>query len=328
MNNVQQDIDERSNLTSLNKLELLLFRLGGDGSGNHSELYGINVFKIREIVAMPHVTPIAESHPFMMGVVNLRDQIIPVIDLPGIIGCVPSGPLKLLLITEFARTTQAFAVEAVEEIVRLEWTSVLPGDRTAAGAMITSIAKVDGDVPDTRLAQVLDVESILRQLHSNEEPAIEANSLGAPITLPPGQVILAADDSVVARALIENALKEMGAEYVMTNSGKQAWDKLQEIDAEAKKEGKSARDKVALVLSDLEMPEMDGFTLTRNIKQDGRFSSIPVIIHSSLSGAANENHVNGVGADAYIAKFVPVELAALLRKTLAQGASTTGRKPF
>lgn len=328
MNNVQQDIDERSNLTSLNKLELLLFRLGGDQDGNHEELYGINVFKIREIVAMPHVTPIAESHPFMMGVVNLRDQIIPVIDLPAVIGCVPTAPLKLLLITEFARTTQAFAVEAVEEIVRLEWTSVLPGDRTASGAMITSIAKVDGERPDTRLAQVLDVESILRQLQSDKEPELEANSLGAPVVLPEGQVILAADDSVIARALIENALQTMGANYVMTNSGKQAWDKLQAIDAEAKKEGKTARDKVALVLSDLEMPEMDGFTLTRNIKQDSRFSSIPVIIHSSLSGAANENHVNGVGADAYIAKFVPLELAALLRKTLAQGASTTGRKSF
>ena len=327
MNNVQQDIDERSNLTSLNKLELLLFRLGGDAEGKHSELYAINVFKIREIVAMPQVTPIAESHPFMMGVVNLREQIIPVINLPAIIGCVPAAPLKLLLITEFARTTQAFAVEAVEEIVRLEWTSVLPGDATTTGAMITSIAKVDGDVPDTRLAQVLDVESILRQLQSNDEPDVDPNSMGAPIVLPEGQVILAADDSVIARALIENALQAMGASYVMTNSGKQAWDKLQEFDAAAKKEGKTARDKVALVLSDLEMPEMDGFTLTRNIKQDGRFAGIPVIIHSSLSGAANENHVNGVGADAYIAKFVPVELAALLRKTLAQGV-TAGRKPL
>lgn len=318
MNNVQQDIDERSNLTSLNKLELLLFRLGGDAEGNHSELYAINVFKIREIVAMPHVTPIADSHPHMLGVVNLREQIIPVINLPGVVGCIPAAGLKLLLITEFARTTQAFAVEAVEEIVRLEWTSVLPGDKTASGALVTSIAKVDGDVPNTRLAQVLDVESILRQLHSNDEPDVDVDSIGAPLNLPEGQVILAADDSVIARALIENALQAMGAQYVMTNSGKQAWDKLEAIDIAAKKEGKTARDKVALVLSDLEMPEMDGFTLTRNIKQDSRFSTIPVIIHSSLSGAANENHVNGVGADAYIAKFVPIELAALLRKTLAK----------
>ena len=323
MNNVQKDIDERSKLTSLNKLELLLFRLGGDAGGAHDELYAINVFKIREIVAMPHITPIAETHPHMLGVVNLRDQIIPVIDLPAAVGCVANAPLKLLLITEFARTTQAFAVTAVEEIVRLEWTEVLPGDETAAGALITSIAKVDGDVPGTRLAQVLDVESILRRLQKSEEPQVAAGELGPPINLPEGQVILAADDSVIARALIENALQTMGARYIMVNSGKQAWDKLAALEAEARKEGKTARDKVALVLSDLEMPEMDGFTLTRNIRQDARYAGIPVIIHSSLSGAANEHHVNGVGADAYIAKFVPLELAALLRETLGKNPGRT-----
>ena len=318
MNNVQQDIDERSNLTQLNKLELLLFTLGTGGGEERAELYGINVFKIREIVAIPQITPIAESHPHMLGVVNLRDQIIPVIDLPAVIGCSPRGGNKLLLITEFARTTQAFAVESVEEIVRLEWTSVIPADSTASAAFITSIAKVDGDKADTRLAQVLDVETVLRSLQKSEEPHLQSGELGEHIRMPEGTVILAADDSVVARALIENALKSMGAAYIMVNSGKQAWDKLQELDAEARKTGGSARDRVALVLSDLEMPEMDGFTLTRNIKRDARFAGIPVIIHSSLSGAANESHVDGVGADAYIAKFVPNELAALLRTTLAK----------
>ena len=325
MNNVQQDIDERSSLTQLNKLELLLFTLGGDAGGDHNELYGINVFKIREIVAIPQITPIAESHPHMLGVVNLRDQIIPVIDLPAVIGCVPRTGLKLLLITEFARTTQAFAVESVEEIVRLEWTGVIPADNTASAAYITSIAKVDGERADTRLAQVLDVESILRGLQNSDAPNLESGELGDDILMPPGTVILAADDSVVARALIENALKSMGAAYIMVNSGKQAWDKLEELDAEARKAGGSARDRVALVLSDLEMPEMDGFTLTRNIKRDVRFSSIPVIIHSSLSGAANESHVDGVGADAYIAKFVPNELATLLRSTLAKARPANTR---
>ncbi len=325
MNNVQQDIDERSSLTQLNKLELLLFTLGGDADGAHCELYGINVFKIREIVAIPAITPIAESHPHMMGVVNLRDQIIPVIDLPAMIGCVPRGGHKLLLITEFARTTQAFAVESVEEIVRMEWTGVIPADTTASAAYITSIAKVDGDKPDTRLAQVLDVETILRSLQNSGAPDLQDGELGDNIRLPEGTVILAADDSVVARALIENALKSMGAAYIMVNSGKQAWDKLEELDAEARKNGGSARDKVALVLSDLEMPEMDGFTLTRNIKRDARFSSIPVIIHSSLSGAANESHVDGVGADAYIAKFVPNELATLLRSTLLKSRQSNAR---
>jgi two-component system chemotaxis response regulator CheV len=314
MNNFQQDIDERSSLTQTNKFELLLFTLGGGDAGQGAELYGINVFKVREIIATPQITPIAEAHPFMMGVVKVREQIIPVIDLPAMIGCNAQRPLPLIIITEFARTTQAFAVESVAEIVRLNWSCVLPAEGAAGSSLITSIAKVDGDVPETRLAQVLDVESIIRSLQKNGAEEPEELGLGAPLTLQPGQILLAADDSVIARALIESALKAMQVPYIMVNSGKQAWDKLQELEAEARKAGQVARDKVALVLSDLEMPEMDGFTLTRNIKRDARFAGIPVVIHSSLSGAANETHVNSVGADAYIAKFVPDELAALLRK--------------
>jgi two-component system, chemotaxis family, chemotaxis protein CheV len=315
---VQQDIDERSNLTNLNKFELLLFRLGGAADGTHSELYGINVFKIREIVAMPHLTTIADAHPHMLGVVNLRGQIIPVINLSAVIGCTPTLGLKIILVTEFARTTQAFAVESVEEIVRLEWTEVLPADGTTAGAMVTSIARVDGNVPDTRLAQVLDVETILRKLNPSEEPDVDPETIGPKVALPEGKIILAADDSVVARALIEQSLEAMGVRYIMTKSGKEAWERLLAIDEEAKKEGKSAMDKIALILSDLEMPEMDGFTLTRNIKQDSRFGKLPVVIHSSLSGSANENHVKGVGADAYVAKFVAEDLASTIRGALAK----------
>ena len=322
VNNAMMDIDERSRLTSSNQFELLLFRLGGDQTGEHYELYGINVFKIREIVAMPKITPVAETHPHMLGVVKLREQIIPVIDLPAVVGCTPRTGLKLILVTEFARTTQAFAVEAVEEIVRLNWTDVVPGDDTASAAFVTSIAKVDGAAPDGRLAQILDVESILRQLGGNQDN-ISEETVGAPLVLPEGQLILAADDSVIARALIETTLKTLGLNYIMTNSGKQAWDKLEELDKAAIKAGIPMCDKVALVLSDLEMPEMDGFTLTRKIKQDPRYAGIPVIIHSSLSGATNEAHVDGVGADAYIAKFVPDELAALLKATLAKHGTQT-----
>ena len=102
----------------------------------------------------------------------------------------------------------------------------------------------------------------------------------------------------------------------MTKTGQEAWERLQSIETEANAEGKSARDKVAVVLTDLEMPVMDGFTLTRNIKGDARFSGIPVVIHSSLTGTANEAHVNSVGADAYVAKFVASELAATIRQVI------------
>lgn len=321
MNSVQQEIDERSNLTNSNKFELLLFRLGADANGEHSELYGINVFKIREIVAMPEVTAVAGSSPHMLGVVNLRGQIISVMDLPGIVGVTPKTGLNIMLVTEFARTTQAFAVESVDEIVRLDWGQVLSAEGSTAGGMVTSIARLDGDVNNTRLAQVLDVETILRKMVPNEGKDVDPDTLGPKLALKAGTVILAADDSVVARSLIEQGLSAMGAPFVMTKSGKEAWERLQHIADGAKAEGIPVEDRVSLILTDLEMPEMDGFTLTRLVKQDARFSKIPVVIHSSLSGKTNEDHVKGVGADAYVAKFVAEDLAETIRRVLLKAST-------
>ena len=316
MQTSQQEIDERTNLTSCNKLELLLFRLGADAGHDRSELFGINVFKIREILPMPVITAVAGSPPHMMGVVDLRGQILPVIDLPAVAGCTPKTGLNILLITEYARSTQAFAVESVEDIVRLDWRQVLSAEGNGASGMVTSIARLDGDNSE-RLAQVLDVETILRQVMPSNELEIDADTVGPQVDIKPGTVILAADDSLIARTMIEQGLQAMGLPYIMCKTGKEAWDQLQAVSAKAQDEGKTVYDRIALVLTDLEMPEMDGFTLTRNIKQDQRFSSIPVVIHSSLTGSTNEAHVRNVGADAYVAKFVAEDLANALRKALS-----------
>lgn len=314
MSTIQQEIDERTNLTSSNKLELLLFRLGEDDG--RSELFGINVFKIREILPMQAITAVAGSPPHMMGVVDLRGQILPVIDLPAVAGCTPRTGLNILLVTEYARSTQAFAVEAVEDIVRLDWRQVLSAEGSAAAGMVTSIARLDGDHSD-RLAQVLDVETILQQVMPSTAVDAAPGPLGSHVEIKPGSVILAADDSLIARTMIEQGLDAMGLPYLMCKTGKEAWDQLQAIAAKAVEEGATVHDRVALVLTDLEMPEMDGFTLTRNIKQDPRFATIPVVIHSSLTGATNEAHVKKVGADAYVAKFVAEDLADALRTALA-----------
>lgn len=311
------DADERTNLTGNNKFELLLFRLGEAPGTDRRELFGINVFKVREILVMPIVTAIANAPANVLGVANIRGQIIPVIDLPAVVGCVPKRGLTILMVTEFARTTQAFAVEEVDEIVRLEWNNVLAAEGNGGG-LVTSIAKLDGDGEKGRLAQVLDVEQILRNVMPTAQEEITPQSVGAAVSLPKGSIILAADDSPVARMMIEQGLKAMGTPYVMTKTGQEAWDRLQAFEDEAHAEGKTAHDKVALVLTDLEMPVMDGFTLTRNIKQDQRFKSIPVVIHSSLTGSANEAHVSSVGADAYVAKFVATELAASIRQVLGR----------
>lgn len=315
MQTIQQEIDERTNLTSSNKLELLLFRLGHDAQLDRTELFGINVFKVREIIPMPVITVVAGSPPHMMGVVDLRGQILPVIDLPAVAGCTPRTGLNILLITEYARSSQAFAVESVEDIVRLDWRQVLSAEGNAASGMVTSIARLSGE-HDDQLAQVLDVETILRQVMPSNALEVDPDAIGPQVELKPGSVILAADDSLIARTMIEQGLEAMSLPYIMCKTGKEAWDQMQAMASRAQEEGKPVSDRIALVLTDLEMPEMDGFTLTRNIKQDPRFSAIPVVIHSSLTGSANEAHVRKVGADAYVAKFVVEELASALRLAL------------
>ena len=317
MDNFQKDIDDRANLTQSNRFELLLFRLGTSLNENKSELFGINVFKIREIVAMPSITPIAGASPHTLGVVNLRGQVIPVLDLPLIVGCKPVTGLNIMLVTEYARTTQAFAVESVEDIVRLDWKQVLSAESSGAGGkLVTSIARLDGNTDNSRLAQVLDVEAILQMVSPSDDQQVTQEKVGAQLKIKPGTIVLAADDSFVARSLIEQELKALKTPYEMVKSGQEAWDRLNAIALSAAAEGQTVLDRVALVLTDLEMPEMDGFTLTRNIKQDARFHGLPVVIHSSLSGSANEDHVRSVGADAYVAKFVAEDLAATLRRVL------------
>lgn len=323
MNTIQQEVDERTKLTANNKFELMLFRLGRSPGAEISELYGINVFKLREILAMPEIHTIANSPKHVLGMANVRGQMITVIDLPGAIGCRPTKGLNILMITEYCRTTQAFAVEDVDEIVRLDWSQVRPAEGAAAGGRtITSIAQLDHRVGNAELAQVLDVEQILRNVLPANTEEIASQVEGVRLNLPEGKIILAADDSLSARLLIEQGLQAMNLPYVLKKTGKEAWEYIQGVAESAAAEGQSAQDKIGLVLTDLEMPEMDGFALTRNIKSDPRFRGIPVVIHSSLSGSTNEHHVKSVGADAYVAKFKADELALALEKALQNIAAT------
>ena len=314
MRTAQQEIDDRTRLAGTNKFELLLFRLGNAPGNGQRELFGINVFKVREVLVMPAITELANAHMHLMGVANIRGQIIPVINLPAVLGCKPTHGLSILMVTEFGRTVQAFAVEDVREIVQLEWDQVLPAENSHAGALITGIARLDGSNANTRLAQVLDVEQILKTVMPVTTEEVNREVVGPVLSLPPGACVLVADDSAVARSVIELGLKAINLPYIITKTDKKTWEQLQST---ARAQDKGGQERIAVVLTDLEMPEMDGFTLTRLIKQDPRFKSIPVVIHSSLTGATNENHVKAVGADAHVAKFSPRELAAALRAVLA-----------
>lgn len=315
MDNFQQEIDERTNLTSSNRFELLLFRLGTSPEDEQSELFGINVFKLREIVPMPALTKAAGMSSPMMGMANIRGEIIPVIDLPAVVGCVPKTGLNILLVTEYARSTQAFAVESVDDIVRLEWSQVLAAESGVKSRNITSIARLDSDKSSTRLALVLDVEQILHDIIPNSNIDMDKKKTSA-FKLKPGTVAIVAEDSKVARQMLEKGLNMMEIPAQMHVTGLEAWNKIRKLAEECKAEGLPISDKISFVLTDLEMPEMDGFTLTLNIKRDEFLKNIPVIIHSSLSGSANEDHVRKVGADGYVAKFEINELEAAIHKAL------------
>lgn len=321
MHTTQREIEERTNLTSLNQFELLLFKLGKKDERDTAELFGINVFKVREIVAMPEITPVVGAPAHTLGVVKLREQVIPVYDLPSIVGCTPDNTPTLMIVTEFARSTQAFAVDTVDDIIRLDWNQVISAEASEMGhSLVTSIAKLDNHpTHGNQLIQVLDVEEILQRISPvKHEHQNQLKTVRSDLSIKPDTIVLAADDSAMARALLKNTLQTMNLPHEIVKTGKEAWERLHVIAEAAKQEGKTIHDKVSLVITDLEMPEMDGFTLTRQIKQSAEFKDLPVIIHSSLSGTTNEEHVRRVGADGYVVKFAAEELSNLLEKTLTQ----------
>jgi two-component system chemotaxis response regulator CheV len=295
--------------------EMLLFHLGSASSHEKRETFGINVFKVREILVMPEITKIVNAHQDVLGVANIRGQLIPVIDLCHIVGSAPAAGHGILLVTEFSRSTQAFAIEEVNEIVRVDWNQVLPPEGKGGG-MVTGIAKLNGNTEGGRLVQVLDVEQIVRNVLPGRCDPEEELAPQRPVAIRPGAIVLAADDSTVARMLTQQCLDALHIPCVVLNNGKDAWERLQTLYAEAQAAGLDLRDKVALVLTDLEMPEMDGIALTQKIKQDVRFQGLPVIVHSSLAGIATEQQAKKAGADAYLEKFVAKELGQSILKVL------------
>ncbi|MCU5773284.1 chemotaxis protein [Erwiniaceae bacterium BAC15a-03b] len=322
MDNFQKEIDERANLTLSNKFELLLFRLGNANQEEKSELFGLNVFKLREIVPMPPITRAAGMRSPLLGMANIRGQLIPVIDMPAVVGCEPTTGLNLLLVTEYARSTQAFAVESVDNIVRLNWSQVHPADASVSSRNVTSIALLDNEEQGNgnNMALVLDVEQILHDIIPSvrDVPAEQIQEKFFKFT--PGAVAIVAEDSKVARNMLEQGLKIMGIPAELHNTGLEAWNRIKLLAKEAQSEGRPVSDKISLVLTDLEMPEMDGFTLTRNIKTDTVLRQLPVVIHSSLSGSANEDHVRKVGANGYVAKFEINELSAVLHRVMDEAS--------
>jgi two-component system chemotaxis response regulator CheV len=314
MSDLLKNIDARTRLAGTNKLEILLFSLGVDSRTGRRETFGINVFKVREVMRTPPITAAPEMPSSVEGMVSLRGILVPVVDLARYAGIGQESPRDIMIVTEYNGHTQGFLVEAVDTILRLDWSRMrVPPDMLVAnmGGLVTAVTELEGD----RLVMMLDVEKVLAETtHYDDEFMFK----GIEPVGTRGLTVYFADDSSVARKQIERTLDALGVEYVGSVNGRAAWEELKKVAAYAEATGRQVKDIVRLVLTDVEMPEMDGYILTKMIKSDHRFEGVPVLMHSSLSGMSNQNLGRSVGVDEYVPKFEPQRLAATLRRLLGQ----------
>ena len=315
MSELLKSIDARTKLAGTNKLEILLFFLGRDDRTGRRETFGINVFKVREVMRTPPITSAPEMPAAVEGMVSLRGALVPVIDLAKYAGVQTETPRDIMIVTEYNGHTQGFLVEGVDTILRLDWSQMrVPPEMLMAemGGLVTAVTELE----DNRLVMMMDVEKVLAETARTDDEVIFRSVV--PIDAPDATVFFA-DDSIVARKQIQRTLEAMGVKYVSSVNGRQAWQELEKMANYADSVGKPASELISLVLTDIEMPEMDGYILTKKIKSDPRFAGIPVIMHSSLSGMSNQQLGKSVGVDEYVAKFEPQKLSeALARRILGE----------
>ena len=312
MSELLKSIDARTKLAGTNKLEILLFSLGTNSITGRRETFGINVFKVREVMRTPPITSAPEMPASVQGMVSLRGVLVPVVDLANYAKVATETPRSIMIVTEYAGHTQGFLVEGVDTILRLDWSQMkVPPDMLVAevGGLVTAVT----ELPDGRLVMMMDVEKVLSETTNYDEEIVYRNI--KPLDNP-SLTVFFADDSVVARKQITRTLDAMNVKYVSSINGLDAWNELQKIAAYAQASGQKVTDLVSLVLTDVEMPEMDGYILTKKIKTDPRFAGVPVIMHSSLSGMSNQQLGKSVGVDEYVPKFEAQKLSETLSRRL------------
>jgi two-component system chemotaxis response regulator CheV len=300
MSGVLANVDLRTQLAGHNRLELLLFRL------DSKQLFGINVFKVQEVIQCPPLTQVPDSHPVVRGITNMRGRTITVMDLGKAIGgsgvAVPED--NFVVVTEYNQHVQGFLVDGVDRIVNMNWGDILPPPKGIGNDnYLTAVTRVDGE-----LVEIIDVEKVLSEVVGWAEEVSQEfvqQSTGDEGGYQP--VVLVADDSSVARNQIKRTLDQLGVECVLAKDGRQALDQLRQwADDE---QTIALNDRLFMVISDIEMPEMDGYTFTTEVRKDPRLSELHILLHTSLSGVFNRAMVEKVGANDFIAKFQPDVLA-------------------
>lgn len=294
-------------------LELLLFSLGEDISTGRDELFGVNVFKVREIIPLPEITQAPDMPEGIVGIVSIRKEIIPVLDLQKICGIRTEAKPQIMIITEYSNHVHGFLVSKVESIYRLNWKEMReppPLITKRMGGLVTAVSELN----DKRLMMLLDVEKVLSEL-SDVEVDNDFN-LVEPLSVRPDKKIFFVDDSSAARKQIARTLEKMGLKHLHCENGKTAWLQLDKLARDAEIQGRKLMQSISAILTDIEMPELDGYELAKKVKSDSRFEGIPIILHSSLTSQANINVGLSTGADDYIGKFEPQELARVIAKHL------------
>ena len=304
MSGVLDGVNRRTQLAGSTRLELLMFRL------KRKQRYGINVFKVREVIHCPALIQVPHSHPAVRGVANIRGMPISIIDLGMAIGlpAIDDPKSSFVVVTEYNRTTQGFLVNQIDHIVNLNWEDILPPPKGAGTTYMTAVTRVDEEI-----VEIIDVEKIMAEVIGSHEEVSEevlAKSQRGPIP----RHILVVDDSSVARNQIKHTLQQLKIEATLANDGSEG---LKQLKAWAD-EGIVLPEYLAMVISDVEMPKMDGYTLTSEIRQDPRLKELYVVLHTSLSGVFNNALVSKVGADKFIPKFNPDELASAVIERIQQ----------
>jgi two-component system chemotaxis response regulator CheV len=288
-------IDQRIRLAGHNRLALLLFRLGS------RQLFGVNVFKVQEVLPRPPLFRLPQLPRAFAGAADVRGRTVPVLDLARAIGQQheQGAEPNYLVVTEFNRSVQGFLVSGVERIVNIAVEDIQPPPEFGADChYLTGITRHHGE-----LIQLIDVESVLAE---SAPRAQEASAL-APVAVAadvPRQVLVV-DDSRVARNQIRAVLEQLGMEAVLLSDGRQALDHLGQL----ARDGQPPGQRYAMVISDIEMPAMDGYTLTTEIRRNPALADLFVLLHTSLSGVFNQAMVERVGADDFVPKYSEKDLA-------------------
>jgi two-component system chemotaxis response regulator CheV len=292
-------IDQRIRLAGHNRLALLLFRLGT------RQLFGVNVFKVQEVLPRPPLFRLPQLPRAFASAADVRGRTVPVLDLARAIGQDPSAEEpRYLVVTEFSRSIQGFLVSEVDRIVNIAVEDILPPPEVSSGAgdgecrYLTGMTRHHGE-----LILLLDVESVLAECAPR---AADPTPL-APLQVSPGvpRAVLVVDDSRVARNQIASVLGQLGLEATLLSDGRQALDHLLQLALS----GQPPHERYGMVISDIEMPAMDGYTLTTEIRRNPALSGLFVLLHTSLSGVFNQAMVERVGADDFVPKYSERELA-------------------